>query len=258
CCEPNIKVQWPKERGFRFALYKKNYIFYANPAPMFPMHFTMVSEKHRPMEMDVALVSKMMDKLPGLWIGQNGPKAGASNPWHFHIQVMKTEFPASKTKAKTTYEKVFSDKERLIIEELALPMPVYRFRFQKLTPKIIAFITSLKDKYLKMDPKNQITMAGTKRIDEKGNAGFELYLTLKNTDYKAKEYKIGYPEPLGFFCTPYKKRLGPWLQNGEKKYYEVFEKVRISDGLHDKFKENLRNLDLKSPLSAIDGRGPTK
>ena len=67
----------------------KEWLILANPAPIFPAHFTLVHRPHGPRrveEMLPALCDLARDMAPGLSLFYNGPRSGASAPDHFHFQ----------------------------------------------------------------------------------------------------------------------------------------------------------------------------
>lgn len=65
-----------------------------NPYPIFPVHFTVVSEEHQPQgEIPFDMIS-FAEMAPSLCAFFNGAKAGASAPDHLHFQaVLKSELP---------------------------------------------------------------------------------------------------------------------------------------------------------------------
>jgi hypothetical protein len=75
--------------GQKGVLYHDEYIILCNPFPIFPMHFTLAHEKHKP--------QRIIDTFPYLLdLGRdlsehysviyNGPRCGASAPDHLHFQ----------------------------------------------------------------------------------------------------------------------------------------------------------------------------
>lgn len=65
-----------------------------NPYPIFPVHFTIVSERHRPQDEIPIEMAAMAEAMPSLAIFFNGARAGASAPDHAHVQaVLKQELP---------------------------------------------------------------------------------------------------------------------------------------------------------------------
>ncbi|MFC1616870.1 DUF4922 domain-containing protein [Candidatus Margulisiibacteriota bacterium] len=233
CCEENIKVQWPKERGFTVKINREQYIFYANPAPIFNNHFVLVSKKHKPMKMDIAILARVMRKLPGMCVAQNGPGAGASNPWHFHLQILKGDFPIEQTKAKKVYTKNLGKNTQIKIEELDYPFHVLRIKFARLNRDTVKYLQELQDKYLALDKNNRLTYMGKK----KAAGDYEIYFTLRNIKNKTKLYSesVGFPEPLGFLCTPYTKEKKAWLSGGHKRYGRLLRDLNVSDELYKKF-----------------------
>lgn len=61
-----------------------------NPYPIFPLHFTIASDTHRPQGEIPLEMASMAEKLPGFTVFFNGAKAGASAPDHLHCQAVPT------------------------------------------------------------------------------------------------------------------------------------------------------------------------
>lgn len=61
-----------------------------NPYPIFPTHFTIVCNEHKPQEGLPLDMVAMAERLPGHTVFFNGKMAGASCPDHLHCQAVKT------------------------------------------------------------------------------------------------------------------------------------------------------------------------
>lgn len=83
-CEKNRPVQ---QVGLDIA---EGWKLLLNPFPIFPTHFTIVSNEHRPQEGFPLDMVEMAEKLPGHTVFFNGKHAGASCPDHMHCQAVKT------------------------------------------------------------------------------------------------------------------------------------------------------------------------
>ena len=62
-----------------------------NPYPIVEGHYTIVSERHEPQSLTTGVIVDMLQltrELPGYVITYNGPRCGASIPWHLHLQAM--------------------------------------------------------------------------------------------------------------------------------------------------------------------------
>ena len=84
-CENNLPDQQ------RFIKYYKEYNFLVNPYPIFKEHFTIVKSKHAPQSIqsylnDLLLISR--DVGERYLTFYNGPKCGASVPYHLHFQML--------------------------------------------------------------------------------------------------------------------------------------------------------------------------
>lgn len=64
-----------------------------NPFPIFPKHFTIVCQDHRPQdEVDLTTMAEIAFMLPGMVTFFNGSHSGASAPDHLHLQCGNIEF----------------------------------------------------------------------------------------------------------------------------------------------------------------------
>ena len=76
----------PEEVGLPFG---EQLIWLANPAPVVPLHFTIVHREHRRQEL-LPVLSEALEMARGtagrLEIFYNGPRSGASAPDHLHLQ----------------------------------------------------------------------------------------------------------------------------------------------------------------------------
>ena len=76
----------PEQRG---VLYRDEFLFLCNPAPIFHKHLTISHIKHIPQAIEGAisvLLELARDVSPSFTIFYNGPKCGASAPDHLHFQ----------------------------------------------------------------------------------------------------------------------------------------------------------------------------
>jgi len=82
-CEKNLPEE---QKGIKLL---EDYLLLCNPYPVFPEHFTIVTENHKPQEIsssfnDFIMLSKLLsDKYTVIY---NGPQCGASAPDHLHFQ----------------------------------------------------------------------------------------------------------------------------------------------------------------------------
>ena len=68
-----------------------------NPFPIFPVHLTIVSAKHKPQTRVPEAIVDIALQLPDMAVFFNGANAGASAPDHMHLQaVLKDEIPLIK------------------------------------------------------------------------------------------------------------------------------------------------------------------
>lgn len=74
----------------RTILYFDSYLILCNPRPIFTPHFTAATVKHLPQEFFSGLpwmLKLACDLSPDFNVFYNGPRCGASIPWHHHFQI---------------------------------------------------------------------------------------------------------------------------------------------------------------------------
>lgn len=79
---PEEQLSVPLESGW---------LLLVNPFPIFPMHFTIVAEQHVPQQEVPFEIASIAEKMEGMTVFYNGPRAGASAPDHAHLQAVLTE-----------------------------------------------------------------------------------------------------------------------------------------------------------------------
>ena len=70
-------------------LYRREYLILCNPAPIFPMHLTIVHRRHLPQSIEGTIPDFLRlaaDLGPAFTVLYNGPRCGASAPDHLHFQ----------------------------------------------------------------------------------------------------------------------------------------------------------------------------
>jgi hypothetical protein len=238
CCAQNIETQWPKERGFEFIINNKPYILVANPAPIFDKHFTLVSKEHRPMKMDIDLLTKVSQITPNMWVVQNGEGAGASNPWHFHLQLFSGDqkFPIEAVPAKDTYVKHFPQKQKLVIEKLDYPMHIYRLKFNQLSQPLLNYLTYLQNKFLKINPNNNLNYV----IKKNSRNEFELYFILRSVDKISPLYAgAAYAEPLGVVIATKESDKEAWTSGKKARFHQMLSDISVEENIYEKFNNSL-------------------
>jgi len=81
----------PEQRG---VLYRGAYLILCNPAPIFPLHFTVSALRHLPQSLEgnlSVLLSLAEDFSNPFTVLYNGPRCGASAPDHLHFQIVPGE-----------------------------------------------------------------------------------------------------------------------------------------------------------------------
>ncbi|MFC1752056.1 DUF4922 domain-containing protein [Thermoproteota archaeon] len=230
CCLENIKIQWPDERGFQLKILEKDLIFLVNNAPLFPMHFTISSVEHKPMFMDVATISNICNQLPGCWVIQNGKGAGASNPWHYHLQSFKGSLPLSNASAVSSIEKTFNN-TFYSIEKLDYPMTIYRFILPDPSPYLVHHLGLKLAEYLNLSKKNTFNILGIKPYP---GSPLNLLFAPRTTENIAWLYpsgQLGYAEIGGVFCTFDQKTRDHWIKEGVSLFNEALKAISIGKDL---------------------------
>lgn len=65
-----------------------------NPYPIVDRHFTIAAAVHQPQRFDADTIADMLTlaaQLPGYAVSYNGPRCGASIPWHLHLQAFPVD-----------------------------------------------------------------------------------------------------------------------------------------------------------------------
>ena len=73
--------------------YTSEFLMAVNPFPLAENHVTIISKLHKPQGIINIVNSfvKMADDMPGYAVFYNGPKCGASAPFHLHFQALKAD-----------------------------------------------------------------------------------------------------------------------------------------------------------------------
>lgn len=85
---PVQQMEFPAGSGYQLLV---------NPFPIFPVHFTIAADCHRPQLISEGGMERFADMfalasaLPGLALFYNGPSCGASAPDHFHFQAVERQ-----------------------------------------------------------------------------------------------------------------------------------------------------------------------
>lgn len=96
-CSRNIRVSNPKEELLPLNLAGRDFYAGANFAWIAQGHFTVMAAEHRDQEFTEHTLAAMLDlhaQAGGEYrVIYNAPHAGASIPWHLHLQTSKEPFP---------------------------------------------------------------------------------------------------------------------------------------------------------------------
>lgn len=105
----------------------EGYQLLVNPFPILPVHFTIVSTRHRPQEIlrEFTAYQTLLDKLSGFIVFYNGPKCGASAPDHLHFQAGSRGYVPIEADWKSVYESNLKVSSHGIFLLRQFPVPVF-------------------------------------------------------------------------------------------------------------------------------------
>ncbi|RMD53345.1 MAG: DUF4922 domain-containing protein, partial [Nitrospirae bacterium] len=177
-CYENIRWQ-QKERQKAFYWKPKEsineYLFLTNPFPIFDRHFTVASQAHVIQRINKDHVRDMLqfvDGAPDLTIFFNGQDAGASIPWHLHMQACKQRLPIEEARDK----EILISTPNITISHLHYPVPVIKIRGSNLHVTELS-ASSIVSRWLNFDPNNHNTL---NFICIKRNGEYIFYLVLRD------------------------------------------------------------------------------
>jgi hypothetical protein len=228
CCLENIRVQWPLERGFCVDVDEQALVFLPNIAPVFLNHFTVITPQHLPQRTDISLILKIAEKIPGYWVVQNGSQAGATNPWHFHLQAFKDTVPLSEYPVWHTW--VLTPHIRL--NKLDHPASIYRLDLPKNAPSA-EIASHIVQEFEALDKNNRVNILAL--AEEKT---IRLYIGLRNTTCIARYYKTGQPgyaEMSGVISTTVYDSFLEWKEQGWERFCVLMTDIRVPDALEKAF-----------------------
>ncbi len=237
CCVDNIKIQWPKERGFSHLIHNQELVFLPNISPVFKHHFTVVTPNHIPQKTDIPLIIKTAVALPGFWVVQNGSQAGATNPWHFHLQAFNDDIPLAEYPIWHTW----LHSKTVHIHKMDHPASVYRFDIADPSSEdAIQTVKKCVADFEALDPDNRVNIMAVSLPQ-----GFRLYMGARNTRFKTDRYKTGQPgyaEMGGVISTISPNAFEEWKQKGWDFYAELMTDIRLSNELEEAFENNIKSL----------------
>jgi|GEM_PF-3148469 len=220
CCPGNIAELWPQERGYKLGLNSDldPLVFLPNIYPIFPFHFTVVTEAHLPQVLSVAYVQQLTQRLPSYWLVQNGAQAGATNPWHYHLQVFQASLPLE----KATVESLTSHTN--FVAKVVHPASVYRFRLKQ--PTDWERLDQCLSAYLKCSDTYRFNVLA------KYNGSYtDCFVALRDTQKATTLYKKGQPgyaEIGGLISPSTDEAFQNWQLNGPALYHQLMTEIRVS------------------------------
>lgn len=210
CCLDNIRIQWPTERGWQ--LPNLPLIALPNPSPIFPTHFTLVTPDHIPQVMRGSWCAQLAETLPGFWVIQNGPNAGATNPWHLHLQVFEAVLPIETMPIIQESDQVYST---------AIPF-VFKL-IGPATPHFYTWLDRIIEHFHAANPHHRMNIL-VKSIDKM----IHVVIALRHTDHKTTLYTTGQPgyAEIGGFITPATHdRFSNWCTRGAALYDQLMSDI---------------------------------
>lgn len=241
CCWENINQQWPRERGFEFkitseGIQQKEFIFLPNPFPIFHFHFTIALQEHLYNDMDIETVLKLARMLSEKWwVIQNAADAGATNPWHLHLQTFKADLPISVLKPRKT---IISN-EDLHLARLEHGASLYKFTIPLDSRFGFKQLKKIQDQFLKADKDNRLNYLA----QFKGNK-YHVYIVLRNKRFRTSmfsEVQPGYAEISGFITTFTKKNYEEWLLNANELYSGLMQEIQVAPEIEYFFETLIKN-----------------
>jgi hypothetical protein len=236
---PLTKVErWPDQLGVVTEVDGQMFLVVPNPAPIFREHWVISSLDHKKMVSNIAKLVHLAKAMPGRWVVQNGPNAGATVP-HLHFQSFKDEaglFPIREADPVVLLQKTISGK-KITIEKFEAPYSSYRIRTKEMTPAIVQALVLLQDHFLGLAKTNRLTYTA---IYNQGKGEYEIFFTPRDS---ARETtldhpdKIGYPQPLGCRVSEEGKE---W---DTAKFREFLEAIKLSPEIATRFEAKFEQLD---------------
>lgn len=232
CCLENIQQQWPEERGFYFNDYGVPLVFLPNPAPIFPQHFTVAHTAHIPNDMALDLVLKLAWKLPDYWVIQNGAQTGATNPWHFHLQVFQSELPLSDVTARSQ-QRLEKDRMAITLSELAFPMTIFRMDCPQLTNGLLNWLMEIQTQFLTADSNFRLNY-----LAKRTRHGISVYLALRTLLNRTDLYAAaqpGYAEIGGIIPAFTPEEVTRWSTQGTTLFPQLMRDIGVDADTRELF-----------------------
>jgi hypothetical protein len=218
CCGDVIAYQWPGERGFQINP-GRPLIVLPNISPIFLPHFTLVSPAHDPQMMDLHTMIACAHLIPGGWVIQNGPDAGATNPWHYHLQVFfEPDLPIQNCPAFPLSSTV---------DQLDHPALILKITNPDIAIQVAA-------DYLKLGDTRRLNIL-VRVIDDECHT----YLILRDTRFRTALYRSGQPgyaESAGIISASSELIYAQWMAEGCQRYCELMSDIRPRDEETEVFK----------------------
>jgi hypothetical protein len=158
--------------------------------------------------------------LPDYWCVQNGVDAGATNPWHFHIQVFQDQVPLHHSPGTILCETPFKT------EKVEYPATVYRFSAPCSQSKSFKDALVRKEKALhQSDPQLRLNTL----VIHHQNTLF-VYWVIRHLTCRTDRYKTGQPgyaEAAGVICAITPEAYETWKQKGWGLYSQLMGEIAL-------------------------------
>jgi len=216
CCPDVIHFQWPTERAIKISLSNRTLFLLPNISPIFNPHFTIVSELHLPQTIDIRSMIEIAELAPKSWVIQNGPDAGATNPWHFHLQLFyRSHLPLESFP--------FIHDRSHILDHPAL---IYRYSNSNRS-EFEQSIRHVAKRYLNLSDTRRLNLLISKKD------GYWIgFLICRDTRFTTGMYKKGQPgyaEPAGFISAVDSETHDRWKKNSVAMYSSLMSDIRPID-----------------------------
>lgn len=224
CCPEVISYQWPKERGVYIEVGGLPLVILPNISPIFVPHFTAISPEHRPQRMDCNVAVGLAALVPGAWVIQNGQDAGATNPWHYHLQLFFADtLPIAVCPIKNKGDGVeILDHPTLVIRLQAHKQAGFETR-----------LAALVARYLGLGDTRRVNLIVREEPDQ-----WVGYIVLRDTRFRTDLYRSGQPgyaEPAGIISAVDDASYDIWALENVQRYHRLMTDIRPIDSETDLF-----------------------
>ncbi len=218
CCPEVISYQWPNERGIYAEVGGKPLVILPNISPIFVPHFTVISPEHRPQLMDCNIAVALAAMVPGAWVIQNGQDAGATNPWHYHLQLFfADDLPLVHCPIENGGDAIGVLHHPTLIVRISAPDPAL---FEAQLSDFVA-------EYLNLGETRRVNL-----LIREGAGLWTGYVVLRDTRFRTDLYRSGQPgyaEPAGIISAVDDASYDIWASENVRRYHRLMTDIRPID-----------------------------